>query len=219
VYNERTFIHREAFVAPRTHEQNETIREVSRAKIVETALELFAQHGFEATSVRMIAQAAGIAQGLLYNYFASKEALLATVVQQSMADVRESFVRAEDGTDPHRQIERLIRAAFATVQRKRTFWKLIYGVRMQGAVVTSLGDVLIAGSTEIRTTIERYCRTAGLPQPEIEGAILFALIDGVAQHYVLDPENYPLDGVTEALVARYNTLLAKQGGDNGTGVA
>jgi len=206
-------------VAPRTHEQNQTIRELSRAKIVETALELFAQHGYEATSVRMIAHAAGIAQGLLYNYFASKEALLATVVQQSMADVRESFVRAEDGTDPHRQIERLIRAAFATVQRKRTFWKLIYGVRMQGAVVASLGDVLIAGSTEIRTTIERYCRTAGLGQPEIEAAILFALIDGVAQHYVLDPENYPLDAVTEALVARYNTLVAKQGGDNGTTVA
>jgi len=206
-------------VAPRTDEQNEAIREVSRAKIVETALELFAQHGYEATSVRMIAQAAGIAQGLLYNYFASKEALLATVVQQSMADVRESFVRAEDATDPLRQIERLIRAAFAIVQRKRTFWKLIYAVRTQGAVVASLGDLLIAASSEIRTTIERYCRTAGLPQPEIEAAILFALIDGVAQHYVLDPENYPLDTVTEAVVARYNTLLAKQGGDNGTGVA
>jgi len=206
-------------VAPRTDEQNEAIREVSRAKIVETALELFAQHGYEATSVRMIAQAAGIAQGLLYNYFASKEALLATVVQQSMADVRESFVRAEDATDPLRRIERLIRAAFAIVQRKRTFWKLIYAVRTQGAVVASLGDLLIAASSEIRTTIERYCRTAGLPQPEIEAAILFALIDGVAQHYVLDPENYPLDTVTEAVVARYNTLLAKQGGDNGTGVA
>jgi len=203
-------------VAPRTDEQNEAIREVSRAKIAETALELFAQHGYEATSVRMIAQAAGIAQGLLYNYFASKEALLATVVQQSMADVRESFVRAEDATDPLRQIERLIRAAFATVQRKRTFWKLIYAVRMQGAVVASLGDVLVAASSEIRTTIERYCRTAGLPQPEIEAAILFALIDGVAQHYVLDPANYPLSAVTEALVARYNTLLVKQGGDNGT---
>ena len=206
-------------MSPRTHEQNESIREVSRAKIVETALELFAQRGYEATSVRMIAHEAGIAQGLLYNYFASKEALLATVVQQSMADVRESFVRAEDGKDPHRQIERLIRAAFATVQRKRAFWKLIYAVRMQGAVVASLGDMLIAASTEIRTTIERYCRTAGLPQPEIEAAILFALIDGVAQHYVLDPDNYPLDAVTEALVARYNTLVAKPGGENGTAVA
>ena len=206
-------------MAPRTDEQNASLREVSRAKIVETALELFAQHGYEATSVRMIAHAAGVAQGLLYNYFASKEILLATIVQQSMADVRASFVSAEDQTDAHGQIERLIRVAFATIRRKRTFWKLIYGVRMQGAVVASLGDVYIAGSAEIRATIERYCRTAGLPRPEIEGAILFALIDGVAQHYVLDPENYPLDAVTETLVARYKHLLAKQGGDNGTGVA
>lgn len=190
-------------MAPRTDQQNESLRELSRAKIIETALELFAQHGYEATSVRMIAQAAGIAQGLLYNYFASKEALLATIVQQSMADVRESFVGAEDAKHPGEQIERLIRVAFATIQRKRAFWKLIYGVRMQSAVVASLGDAYIAGVTEIRTTIERYCRTIGLPQPEIEAAILFALIDGVAQHYVLDPEHYPLDAVTEALVARY----------------
>jgi len=206
-------------VAPRTDEQNESLRELSRAKIVETALELFAQHGYEATSVRMIAQAAGIAQGLLYNYFPSKEALLATIVRQSMADVRESFARAEEGTDPQGQIERLIRVAFAIVQRKRTFWRLINGVRMQGAVVASLGDVFVAESAEIRMTIERYCRTAGLPQPEIEAAILFALIDGVAQHYVLDPENYPLDAVTEVLVARYKQFVAKQGDDHGTGVA
>ena len=190
-------------MAPRIDQQNEALRELSRAKIIATALELFARHGYEATSVRMIAQAAGIAQGLLYNYFPSKEALLATIVQQSMADVRESFVGAEDAQHPGEQIERLIRVAFATIQRKRAFWKLIYGVRMQSAVVASLGDAYIAGVTEIRTTIERYCRTAELPQPEIEAAILFALIDGVAQHYVLDPEYYPLDAVTEALVARY----------------
>ena len=190
-------------MSPRTDQQNEALRELSRAKIIETALELFAQHGYEATSVRMIAQAAGIAQGLLYNYFASKEALLATIVQQSMADVRESFIGAEDAKDPGGQIERLIRAAFATIQRNRAFWRLIYGVRMQSAVVASLGDMYIAAVTEIRTTIEHYCRTAGLPQPEIEAAILFALIDGVAQHYVLDPEHYPLDAVTEALVDRY----------------
>jgi AcrR family transcriptional regulator len=216
--NVRSFIRR-LVVSPRTDQQNEALRELSRAKIIETALELFAQHGYEATSVRMIAQAAGIAQGLLYNYFASKEALLATIVQQSMADVRESFVGAEDANDPSEQIERLIRAAFATIQRKRAFWQLIYSVRMQRAVVESLGDVYIAGVTEIRTTIERYCRTAGLRQPEIEATILFALIDGVAQHYVLNPEHYPLDAVTEALVARYRRAVTKQGDNHGTGVA
>jgi len=207
-------------LSPRTNQQNETIREASRARIVETALELFAQHGYELTSVRMIAQQAGIAQGLLYNYFAGKDALLAAIVQQSMDDVRESFAQAEDGANPQIQIERLIRAAFAIVRRRRAFWKLIYGIRMQGAVVAALGDTLIALSNESRATIERYCRAAGLPQPEIEGAILFALIDGVAQHYVLDPDNYPLDVVADTLVARYNRLIAiQEGDDNGPGVA
>jgi hypothetical protein len=29
------------------------------------------------------------------------------------------------------------------------------------------------------------------------------VIDGVCQHYVLDPESYPLDAVAEAIVVRY----------------
>ena len=33
--------------------------------------------------------------------------------------------------------------------------------------------------------------------------ILFALIDGVSQHYVLEPSRYPLDAVIEKIAARY----------------
>lgn len=39
--------------------------------------------------------------------------------------------------------------------------------------------------------------------PEVEAAILFALIDGVSQHDVLDPSGYPLYPVIEPIVDRY----------------
>ena len=54
---------------PRNQAQNEALREQSRRKILYSAGTLFARHGYEATSVRMIAREAGVAQGLLYNYF------------------------------------------------------------------------------------------------------------------------------------------------------
>lgn len=190
-------------MSPRTNEQNETLRADSRARILDHALRLFAEHGYEATSVRMIAQAAGIAQGLLYNYFTSKDQLLYAIFEQSMADVRESFAQAEDARDPRPQIERLIRGSFAMVRHHRLFWQLSYSVRMQRAVLAGLGDDLHAWTATIRMTLEGYFRAAGAAEPAIEAAILFAVIDGVAQHYVLDPERYPLQAVEDMLVAKY----------------
>ncbi len=60
--------------------------EQRRAQLIDTALEQFAERGIEATRISDIAQAAGVAQGLLYHYFPSrdgvpsKDALLAAII-------------------------------------------------------------------------------------------------------------------------------------------
>ncbi|MEN9935233.1 MAG: hypothetical protein RLZZ387_1812 [Chloroflexota bacterium] len=190
-------------MSPRTEDQNEAIRAETRAKIIEAALTQFSEHGYGQTSVRMIAQAAGVSQGLMYSYFTSKEHLLAEIFQRSMADVRESFALAEASGAPRERVAGLIRAAFALIRRNTSFWRLSYGVRMQPAVLAALGDDVQGWAAQIHATLERYLREAGAPNPRIEAAVLFAVIDGVAQHYVLDPAHYPLDDVQAALVEQY----------------
>lgn len=190
-------------MSPRTREQNEQIRAATRARILEHALALFSRHGYERTSVKMIAESAGVAQGLLYNYFEGKDALLRAIFEESMRDVRESFAVAEEAADPRERIERLVRGSFAILRRNQDFWRLSYGVRMQHAVLQGLGEGIRAWMDAILRTLEGYLREAGAAQPREEAAVLFALIDGVSQHYVLDPERYPLDAVTELVVARY----------------
>jgi AcrR family transcriptional regulator len=187
----------------RRDERNEAVRSERRAEILDGALALFAEHGYTETTVRMIAESIGMSQGLLYRYFASKEDLLRAIFEQSMRDVQASFAAADDGTTADEKLERLIRSAFAIVRAHLRFWKLSYGVRMQAAVLTGLGNALTAWTTTIRQTLERYLAEAGVADPATEAAILFALIDGVCQHYVLDPERYPLDRVADAIVARY----------------
>lgn len=44
-----------------------------KAEIIEAALALFMEHGYEGTSVSMIVSRVGVAQGLFYYYFKSKE--------------------------------------------------------------------------------------------------------------------------------------------------
>jgi AcrR family transcriptional regulator len=190
-------------LSPRVPEENARIREATRARLVEAALGLFARHGYAGTTVRMIARAAGVSTGLLYAYFESKEGLLRAIFEESMAEVRASFAEAEADGPPAQRIERLVRASFRIVRSREAFWRLSYGVRMQAAVLEELDEQTGAWTGEIGRVLLGYLEEAGVAAPEIEARILFALIDGVSQHYVLNPESYPLDAVIERIVARY----------------
>lgn len=56
-----------------------------RTRIIEAAIEMFAEHGFEVTSVQDIANRASVAKGTVYLYFESKEALVREVYQTCYA--------------------------------------------------------------------------------------------------------------------------------------
>lgn len=82
-----------------------------RQQLLDLALELFAEHGFEGTTVRDIATAAKVTDGLIYRYFESKEALLAEVVGQARDRIQ--LVRAVNLEQPIDQIMRDLLTAFA----------------------------------------------------------------------------------------------------------
>ena len=64
----------------RTHESHKPTKtpkgEQSRALILNTALDLLQQHGYERTTMRAIARRAGVSLGNAYHYFSSKEHLI-----------------------------------------------------------------------------------------------------------------------------------------------
>jgi AcrR family transcriptional regulator len=190
-------------MSPRTAEQFREIREGSREKILRAALAVFARHGFEQASVRMIAAEAGVSPGLMYNYFGGKDELLRAIHERGMRDVQESFALGDAAGGPRERLERLIRSSFEIVRGNVEFWRLSYSLRTQPAASGAISGYVQEGSETIRRRLERYLGEAGVENPDVEARILFALIDGVAQHYVLETERYPLKKVVSALVERY----------------
>ena len=63
-------------------EKRERQAEERRNQLVDVSLRLFAEKGFERTTIKDISEAAGVAQGLNYHYFASKEELLFAAVDR-----------------------------------------------------------------------------------------------------------------------------------------
>jgi AcrR family transcriptional regulator len=52
----------------------------TRERILDAALDLFAQHGFSGTSVRQLSRAVGLRESSLYNHFPSKEAIYRALI-------------------------------------------------------------------------------------------------------------------------------------------
>lgn len=72
-------------MSPRTKAQNKEIREQSRQQIIDAAFELFAETGYQKTSIAAISKKAGISKGLIYHYFESKEDVLIGIFEMLTA--------------------------------------------------------------------------------------------------------------------------------------
>ena len=62
--------------------ERDAFYETRRTALAEVALRLWAENGFDATSVASIAEAAGVSKGTFYLYFSSKQALLEDVLRR-----------------------------------------------------------------------------------------------------------------------------------------
>jgi AcrR family transcriptional regulator len=191
-------------MSPRTALQNLEVRAVTRAKLLNASLELFAVRGYAATSVDAIADEAGVSAGLLYHHFEGKAAVLNAIFEQSLADVRATFAAADREGDARHRLPALLRSALAIVPRHRQFWAVWYGLRMQQDVLKALGPSVDQFTKAIVRTLQKYLEDIEWPDAAIEARLLFAQIDGLCQHYVLDPAHYPLERVIERLVERYS---------------
>ena len=187
---------------PRTAAQNETLRAATRERLLDAALTLFAREGFKETTVKAIANRAGVAAGLLYAHYDGKEALLRALFEKSMGDVRASFAIAER-SEPAGRLDALVRAAVDTVRANLDFWRLGYAARAQPAVLAALGPALEGWNAAILETLRGYLAGLGSTDPAADARALFAQIDGMCQHFALDPEGYPMDRVADRVVARW----------------
>jgi AcrR family transcriptional regulator len=71
--------------------------EATAGKILDAALALFREQGFEAATMRGIAERAGVATGAAYYYYASKDAIVMDFYQRSCEEMQEKLDVALEG--------------------------------------------------------------------------------------------------------------------------
>ncbi|GHH06179.1 TetR/AcrR family transcriptional regulator [Streptomyces rubradiris] len=95
-------------MSPRSASVNEELRRRSRERLLQAAVELVGERGFDATTLGDIADRAGSARGLVSYYFPGKRQLVQSAVHRLMHRTLEEALEREPRTEDGR--ERLARA-------------------------------------------------------------------------------------------------------------
>lgn len=96
----------------------------NRRRVVEAARQLFAGRG-AAVEMKEIAEAAGVGVGTIYRNFATKEELLAAIVEAAEGEALEVLNGVRAVSDPRRRIAVLIETALGEAERNRGLFSMI----------------------------------------------------------------------------------------------
>lgn len=95
-------------------------REAKRNAILEAAVRVFASKGYFAARMRDVAAEAGVADGTLYLYFESKEALLTAILEEyARAFVERAKRDCERLTDARAQLRAILERHLISLERNR----------------------------------------------------------------------------------------------------
>jgi len=209
-------------MSPRSSQKFGEMREEKKTLIMNVALEHFSDYGFHATTISHIARHAGISKGLLYNYFESKEELLAAIINRSLDEIYRSFNPDRDNNLTPDEFELFIRKIFTIFREKRQFWKLIYRVMLQRGVYEHLlddpdstfkvgGIPLMQYSESMMKMLTEYFsrkhKTEGPDYDPVTELLMFSnTIKGFAMTYIFAPEQYPdvyFEKMIDTLIKKY----------------
>ncbi|MER5856447.1 TetR/AcrR family transcriptional regulator [Streptomyces sp900105245] len=91
-----------------------------RGELLTTAAEVFAEHGYNATTVRRIADHAGMLAGSLYYHFDSKESMLEEILRTFLDELWDGYDTVlAAGLGPRETLEALVTESFREIDRHR----------------------------------------------------------------------------------------------------
>src|SRR5262245_21187742 len=102
--------------------------DLTRQRVLHTALKLFRRRGFSRTTMRDIAREAGLSLGAAYHYFPSKEALVRAYYEWIQGE-HERLVReaGAPGDDLRTRIAKLFRTKLDLLRRDRKVLAALFG--------------------------------------------------------------------------------------------
>lgn len=107
-------------------DRRERLRTARREAILAAARKVFAQHGFEGTTIADVAREAGVAAGTVYLYFPSKLDIFAALNARLYAVIAQAMVEAGAPPDVRGGTQARIHAIFEACRKHKDLLRLVF---------------------------------------------------------------------------------------------
>jgi AcrR family transcriptional regulator len=187
-------------MSPKSAKQFNDIRKQKKDLILETALGLFAENGFHATSISQIAKKAGISKGLTYNYFESKKELLDEIIEHGFTTIYENFDVNKDGTLSKEEFIYFIKQNFKLVRDNTKHWKLFFSLMLQPHVADSFAKDYENKGAPLFQMLFKFLKSQGSKDPQGDLMVISSMLEGAFLYCVTAPDIFPAEIMEEKVI-------------------
>ncbi len=183
--------------------------DTGRTRILDTAAVLFLQQGYDATSLRHIADAVGMKAGSLYYHFDSKEELLTEILRRGIAVMETAFdeaAAATDGALPEHRVRAHVRAHLAALYENGPYTAAHVTTFRTAPPAVREATVPIRDAYEARwTQLLRDLQADGKIPPTVDVNVTRLVLFGAMNSSVewFDPSRGNLDRFAQAITGQF----------------
>lgn len=196
-------------MCPRSKETTEKMRSKTREAILSTSLELFAKHGYSATTTEEIAKRARISKGLIFTHFAKKQDILFAILDEQIEQILPGFFNEHDRRPAKERFNSLVDSWVDVIKTRPLLVRLSLQLNLDDEYRKLMKR---RGKQYFEMTVKqlsKLIRQLGSDKPELDCFLLMFTFDGIVANYTVAPELFPIDAIKnhlmDTLFSRWNS--------------
>ena len=175
-----------------------------QSSMLEVIVQVFTDHGYDASSLGMIASRLGLSKSAVYHHFASKAEMLEIALERALGALERVFDDAErDESDAVLQIRAIVRAAVIVACEQQPYLILLLRLHGNSDVELRALERRRALTGRLRGIFERARSEGALRDdldPGLAARFTFGLVNSLVEWYRPDGPDSP-DSLAEAVLS------------------
>jgi len=163
-------------------------------QLMDTAEALFSRKGYDGTSVRDIAEAAGINTAMISYYFGSKEKLMEEIFERKSMNIREKVdsLLKDEALDPFQKIYTLVDTYIDAIIQRKVFHRILLCEQIinQNPAIIQLMEKMKTRNSDSVNDLIRYGQKKGAFKKNIDIPMLTGTLVGTVSQILISTDFY-----------------------------
>jgi AcrR family transcriptional regulator len=150
-----------------------------RQQLLDVGRTLFAERGFEATSIEEVAARAGVSKPVVYEHFGGKEGLYAVVVDREMGRLLDRFTESLSAGPPRELLEQAALTLLGYIEEETDGFRILVRDSPVASTTGTFSSLISDIARQVEYILAREFKSRGF-DPKLAGLYSQALVGSVA---------------------------------------